>query len=301
MIVGLAFLALLALLYQKRQSFLKDEDFQPVPFVKLLGKYGVIFFVAGLLGEGIYDSVVVVPAGNRGVVFDQIHGVQQYALNEGVNFITPFIQKVILFDVRVQKDESEASASSKDLQMVSTKVALNLKLNPKNVFAVYQQVGPSYLQTIVHPAIAESVKAITAKYTAEELITRREEVKNGIAELLAHHLDKSNIELVNTYITDFAFSRGFSESIEAKQIAEQTALKAKRDLDRVRIEAEQKIASARAEAESLKMQKEAITTNLLELRAIEKWDGVLPIFSGSGGTPFIDLTKFQKKSKQEGQ
>ena len=169
---------------------------------------------------------------------------------------------------------------------------------------IYKGVGGDYQGRIVSPSVAEAVKSITAKYTAEELITRREEVKGQILEQLRASLKKENIDLVEMYITDFSFSEGFSRAIESKQIAEQQALKAKRDLDRVKIEADQKIAQARAEAESLKMQKEAITPNLIQLRgievqskAIDKWNGVLPNFLMSGGIPFLNMDVEQLKGE----
>jgi regulator of protease activity HflC (stomatin/prohibitin superfamily) len=147
------------------------------------------------------------------------------------------------------------------------------------------------------PAVQEAVKATTARFTAEELITHREEVKKIIQEIVDKYVAKVNIKVEELYITDFDFSRQFAEAIESKQIAEQTALKAKRDLDRIKIEAEQKIATARAEAESLRMQKEAITPQLIQLRqvdaqklAIEKWDGHMPnVMMGGGATPLLNL------------
>jgi regulator of protease activity HflC (stomatin/prohibitin superfamily) len=149
------------------------------------------------------------------------------------------------------------------------------------------------------------VKATTARYTAEELIAKREEVKKQIHELLQSQMTPANLELTETYITDFQFSQGFSHAVEAKQIAEQEAFKAKRDLDRIKIEAEQKVATAQAEARALALQREAITANLIELRrieaqrlAIEKWDGHLPqTMMGGSSMPMVDLSQLNGKAK----
>lgn len=278
----------------------KEEQLDAKAFLKQIYKYGGLTFTLALIISLGTQSIVIVPAGHRGVIFDKFTGVKQASLKEGLNFVTPFVQSVVMFDVRIQKDETSASSASKDLQDVKTTVALNLRPRENQIHVLYQKVGTDYVGKVVHPAVVESVKAATAKYTAEELITKREDVKNMISDLLKKHLDTVNIEVHEMYITDFDFSKEFSEAIESKQIAEQQALKAKRDLDRVRIEADQKVATARAEAESLRMQKEAITPMMLQLRgievqakAIEKWNGELPqqMIPGSA-VPFIDLNKF---------
>ena len=188
--------------------------------------------------------------------------------------------------------------------MVHAKVALNHHPSPDSVPQLFKEVGMEYSDRVIPPAIPEAVKATTAKYTAEELITKRDEVKRLIQQHVETQLKAYAIAVNDLYITDFDFSRQFAEAIEAKQIAEQSALKAKRDLDRIKIEAEQKVASARAEAESLRMQRAALTPQLIELRrvetqklAIDKWDGKMPaVMMGSGGaTPLLDLNAFNQR------
>ena len=135
---------------------------------------------------------------------------------------------------------------------------------------------------------------MTAHFTAEELITRRGEVKDAIKTNLTDRLGQFNIIVDEFSIVDFSFSEEFNRAIEAKQTAEQSALKAKRDLDRIKIEAEQRVTQARAEADGQRLQRETLTPILLQLRAIEKWDGKLPQVSG-GATPFIDLNSLKAK------
>lgn len=261
-----------------------------------------LFIGAGVaFGLCVLDGLVLVGAGQRAVVFDNVRGVRPEALGEGIHVIMPFIQSVTKFDCRMQKAEFDATAASKDLQDVSTKVALNFHPQPESVAKIYQAYGTDYTEKVIHPAVQEALKAVTAMYTAEELITKREEVKHHVQEALAAMMLPANLTLKETYITNFTFSEGFTHAIEAKQIAEQNALKAKRDLDRIRIEAEQKLAGARAEAEGLKLQREAITPNLIELRkvdaqrlAIEKWNGVLPVTVLGGAVPFLNMGKDSK-------
>ena len=153
---------------------------------------------------------------------------------------------------------------------------------------IYQEVGTLYKERLIDPSVQEAVKAATAQFTAEELITRRAEVSSLIKEMLAERLVPRNIVVDEFNIVDFNFSDVFNQAIEAKQTAEQEALKAQRDLERIKIEAEQKVTAATAEADSQRLQRETITESLLQLRAIEKWDGVLPQVTG-GAVPFIDL------------
>lgn len=276
-------------------------------FVKIQNRsFGVGSIVSAVfMGLGVFvasqvaGSIVIVGAGERVVVFDKFTGVKPVALGEGFHLIIPFVQDAITYDVRVQKNEFETTAASKDLQDVTTKVALNVHPSPEAVAIIYQKYGKDYAEKVVHPAVQESVKAVTARFTAEELVTKRETVKQEIQDQLAVFIKQADLILDATYVTDFHFSPDFTKAIEGKQIAEQEALKAKNTLEQVKIEAEQKIANARAEAEGLKLQKEAITPSLLALRrieanvkAIDKWDGKLPnTIMGGGAVPFINMDK----------
>lgn len=246
----------------------------------------------------VMDSIVIVGAGNRAVIFNKVNGVHPKALGEGIHFVLPLVESVTKFNCRMIKAEFDTTAASKDLQDVATKVALNFHPQADAVAEIYQLYGVDYTEKVVHPAVQEAVKAVTAMYTAEELITKREEVKNRVQEHLSVMMQTAKLTLKETYITNFSFSEGFSHAIESKQIAEQNALKAKRDLDRIRVEAEQKLAGMRAEAEGLRLQKEAITPQLIELRkidaqklAIEKWNGVLPVTMMGDTVPFVNVGK----------
>ena len=235
-----------------------------------------------------YSSFEIVGAGERGVVFSKFGGVQSSVRGEGLQLKIPFVHTIIPIDVRIQKSETGATASSKDLQTVSSRIALNYHIAPDRASQVYQEVGAFYKERLIDPSVQEAVKAVAAQFTAEELITRRAEVSTLIKETLSERLMPRNIIVDEFNIVDFNFSDVFNQAIEAKQTAEQEALKAQRDLERIKIEADQKVTSAKAEAESQRLQRETITETILQLRAIEKWDGVLPQVT-SGAVPFIDL------------
>ena len=173
------------------------------------------------------------------------------------------MQRVVLMDVKVQKSLTNAAASSSDLQEVSSEVALNYHIVQDKANVVYQSIGIQFKERIIDPAVQEVVKAVTAKYTAEELITKRPAVSEAMRANLAERLMEHNIAVDAFSIVGFSFSKIFMEAIESKQTAEQLALKAKRDLDRIKIEAEQKITAARAEAESLRLQRGQIFHSIL--------------------------------------
>ncbi len=236
-----------------------------------------------------WNSFESIGAGERGVVFSQFGGVREAVLGEGLRFKIPFIEDIIPMDVKIHKSETGATASSKDLQTISSVIAVNYHVVPEAASSVYQNVGLAYKERLIDPAVQESMKAIAAQFTAEELITRRAEVSNQIQDFLAARLIDHNFTVDEFSIVDFDFSDQFNSAIEAKQTAEQQALKAERDLDRVRIEAEQLVTQATAEAESQRLQRETISANILQLRAIEKWDGKLPQVTGGGAVPFINL------------
>lgn len=250
--------------------------------------------LAAIVVMAALSSFVIVHPGMRGVLV-QMGAVKDTIFEEGLRFKIPFVQNVISMNVQVQKLESQQSASSKDLQIINTVCAVNYHLDPTNVNKLYQHIGLSYGERIINPAISESLKAVTAQYTAEELISKRSEVGMKIKEILSTKLASYYIVLDEVNLTEFTFSKEFNAAIEQKQIAEQQALKASLDLQRIEIEAQQKIEQAKAEAESLRLQKQEVTSELVELRkieaqmeAIKKWDGQLPTITG-GVMPFINV------------
>ena len=244
---------------------------------------------------------VQIGAGERGVVLN-FGAVQKTVLGEGLHFRVPIMQKIARMDVKVQKATTDAAAASSNLQDVSSTVAINYHIVPDKANIVYQSLGIEFKERIIDPAVQEVVKAVTARYTAEELITKRAAVSDAMKLNLTERLIANNIAVDAFSIVGFSFSKIFMEAIEAKQTAEQLAMKAQRDLERIKIEAEQKVTAARAEAESLKLQKENISPDLIELRkieanlkAIDKWNGILPQVTGSGSVPFIGVSDLQKR------
>jgi regulator of protease activity HflC (stomatin/prohibitin superfamily) len=236
-----------------------------------------------------FGAFGTIGAGERGVLL-QFGAVKDKIFDEGLYVKIPLIQQVVKMDVKIQKDEIPASASSKDLQIVTSKIALNYHLDPEAVNRVWQEVGKNYNARIIAPSIA--VKAVTAKFTAEELITKREVVKEQIKANLAERLFERNILVDEFNIIDFSFSPAFNDAIEAKVTAEQLKLKAERDLERIKIEAEQRIAEAEGKARAILIEAQALRANpqVVELRWIEKWNGKVPTYWGAA-SPFIGINR----------
>lgn len=248
-------------------------------------------------------SVQIVDSGNRGVLLHwSAVDTSVPPLQEGLHFVVPFQDKVINMEVRTLKFVKATSGASRDLQTVSTEVTVNYRASPNSVHVLYKEVGLDYEGRIIQPAVEEVVKQITAKYNAEELITKRPLVKADIETEITARLNPYNISTDAISITDFQFSPLFSQAIESKVEAEQKALKAENDLRRIEVEARQQeqqakgivaanVAEAEGEAEAIKIINEALAQNpnYLEWLKVQAWDGKLPLVVGESGTPFIQI------------
>jgi regulator of protease activity HflC (stomatin/prohibitin superfamily) len=235
-----------------------------------------------------------IPAGERGIHL-RFSAVTGKVFGEGLYFVIPLIESVQAMDIKIQKEEMKSDAASKDLQTVHSVVALNYHVDPDKVAEIYQRVGLQYKDRIIDPAMQEAIKASTAKFTAEELITKREEVRDDIKTQLRTRLKERDILVDEFNIVNFEFSKVFNDAIEAKVTAEQQALAARNKLEQIKFEADQKVAEARGKAEAITIESDALRSNpqILQLRALEKWNGTLPQVT-SGGVPFINLPNLPK-------
>ncbi len=282
--------------------------------------------ILGLVGAGIaaifliitlVKSITTVEKGNVGVVMNW-GAVQPKPLEPGLHFITPYKQSVEEMSVQLKTYEVKASAASKDLQTVNTTISVQHSLNGVMAPQSLQAVGDlsRFDATVVSPAVMESLKATTARYTAEELITKRDVVKLAVTQAISDYLDhtledkgiRGALHISNVAITDFDFSKEFNEAIEAKVKAEQQALQAKNEKEKRITQSEAAAAEQRnaadaeayaitqqsvARAASIKREAEALRDNpdLIRLRAIEKWNGTLPTYQGGQQpVPFINVS-----------
>jgi len=209
----------------------------------ILGFAGLVLILVSILA-GCFTTI---PAGHRGVVI-RFGAVTGNILKEGLQTKVPFIDSVVKMSVQTEKYEANCSAASHDLQDVNTTIALNWRLEPGKAAEVYRTLGMDFINKLAAPAIQETIKQITSNYNAEDLILKREEVKNAITGNLSARLLDRGIITETISITNFQFSDTFTAAIEAKVSAEQAVLEAKNKLERVKVEAQQREAEAKGEA-----------------------------------------------------
>jgi len=264
--------------------------------MKMTKALGLAWLALGMTG----CSPHVVEAGTVGVRVDW-GAVQGGGMPEGLYWRPWLKTRIVNLDARVQKKETRATASSRDLQVVTTIIALNYRIDPAAAATIYQSLGdlPSVDRNIIDPVMQEAVKTATARYNAEELITKRPEVKQAITDYVTKVLESSNVQVIDLNIVNFEFDNQYQAAIEAKQVAEQKALAATNDLRRIEVEAKQQEAiaqgkanaaliEARAEAERQELLRKTITPELVQWQAIQRWDGRMPLVAGEGAA-FVDV------------
>jgi prohibitin 2 len=267
------------------------------------GAVGVIIILALV---ALFCSVHIVPAGHRGVV--KLFGsVDNTPLPEGLHVLNPFA-RVVDFNVRFQSATAQhAEGGTSDLQAVYEDITVNYEFDPSQAPYVYNNFGDDsdIEQRFIVPALYESFKAITSKYTAEELVTQRAKFSQDIVSYLQGKLSKYHILVSDINVQNFAFDSAFSSAVQAKVVAGQQRLTAEQNLEKAKIEAEQKIVEAEASAKAIAIQSQAIQqqggAEYVALKAVDKWNGELPQTWSGGGMPFLNvLTQPGKASTSAG-
>ena len=251
---------------------------------KIIATLILVLLIAGGL---LFSSWVVIEPGHTGVVVT-MGKVEENVLQEGFHFKIPYIQDVIKIDNRIVKLEVQTEAFSKDLQTVQTTLAINYRVDTKKSYSIYKNVGADYENVLVVPAVNEVLKAISASYTAEESVTNRVLISDGLVAGLNDKLNDAGLYVTDVNIIDFDFSDAFIQAIEEKQVAQQKLLTAETEkqtaIAKAEAEAKTIVIKAEAEAEANKVLSESITTNVIEYNKIEKWNGELPQVTGGSGT-----------------
>lgn len=248
---------------------------------------GILVFLIFLI---FFFPVVIVGAGERGIVFNNASGIEDRILNEGTHFRVPFLQSVTTVSVKTQKTDVKAEAASKDLQTVTTDIVVNWHLDASKVNKTYQQIGDedAVRDRIIIPAVNEMVKAATAQLNVSEVLSKRTQLKATIDNLLRERLEKHGVLLDDVSIVDVSFSPEFNKAIEQKQVAQQEAERAVFKAQEASQTAEANVNLARGEAEANRLKQQSLTPELLQLRTIEKWNGILPTYTG-GGLPLLNI------------
>lgn len=275
--------------YQRRQGASPSE-------LPAAPKYDASVAIGGAIGFFIaytaWASFVVVPPGHVGVQVT-LGTVSQTTLTEGAHFVNP-MSSVKDVEVRMVTAKLPASsAGTKDLQQVHTEIVLNYRLDGTKASHIYKDFGLDLETRVIMPALNESFKAVTAHYTSEELITKRDAVSAQIKDEVAEKLGKYSVGVNDISLVNFGFSAEYQKAIEAKVIATQEKLKAEQDLARIEVEAKQTIAKAEGRAKAIQIETAAINSqggaSYVQLKAIEKWDGKLPTTQAGGSIPFINV------------
>lgn len=220
-------------------------------------KYIIILIIGYMILSSMY--FVVAPS-ERGLKMT-LGTLNETVYGEGIHWKIPLLDTIKYADLHIDKADGDARSASKDLQNIETKISVNYQINEISILNLFRTIGVDHMKiedTLLAPAIQESVKSATAKYTAEELITKREVVRSDIENALKEKVTKYGVNIIQVNIVNFEFSKSFDASIEAKVKAEQDALAQKNKLEQVKYEAQQQIERAKAEAETIRIQAEAI-------------------------------------------
>ena len=244
-----------------------------------------------ILSTLAFESFTVIPAGHIGVQVT-LGEVNQQTLAEGMHMVNP-ISRIKEVEVRLVTTKLEkASAGTKDLQQIHTDIVMNYRIDGSKAAHIYKEFGFDLQDRVILPALSESLKAVTAHYTSEELITKRDVVSGQVKEEVAGKLVKYGVEVGDISLVNFGFSEEYQRAIESKVVATQSKLKAEQDLQRIEVEAKQEIAKAEGRAKAIQIETQAINSqggaSYVQLKAIERWDGKLPTTSG-GAVPFINV------------
>jgi prohibitin 2 len=251
----------------------------------------VVIIVAWLAVAGFRT----VGAGTRGVLIHYGQVDESVIMQEGMHIINPISDNIISMDIRTLADAQQATAASADLQDVTTQLTINYHLDQNFVNIVYEKLGPAYADSIITPAIQETVKAVSAKFTASQLVTERDMVKQQIQNAISTRLAQYHIIVDAVSITNFQFSPTFTQAIEAKVVAVQQAEKATNELVTVKIEAQKAVAQANGTAQSIGLVEKQLANSPHYIQYLQttKWDGVLPKVTG-GAIPFFDVNSTKK-------
>ena len=276
----------------------KDKAGNFSPFKLILTIFVVILAVI-FLGS----SFVVIPAGHTGVALT-FGKVEDVVLQEGLHFKVPFVQKIVVVDNRIVKLDVNTEAFSKDLQTITTVVAVNYHVGKENSQTLYKNVGMGFEEVLITPAVNEVLKAVTAKYTAVELVSSRAEVSMLLDEGLNEKMNAYGIFINELNIINWDFSEEYINAVEAKQVAEQNLIKTRTEQEQALViantEAQKRVIAAEAEANEIKVLAQAnaesnriITESISELlikyQTVAKWDGKLPTVMSGSDNMLIDI------------
>jgi len=253
------------------KKFFYNDDIGEVRYVRI----GITIFITLFVLVTFFDSFTTIKSGEVGLK-ERFGKITETSLKEGINFKVPYIENIRKVNIKVQKAELNTESSSKDLQTITTKLAVNYRVESDKATQLYKNVGNNYEETILIPAIQESIKAVISQYTAEQTITIRNEVSDKCLDEIQNKVGKYGIAIDDFNIIDLDFSAAYNQAIEEKQVAEQKVLTAQQELQKTKIDAEKKIVEAEATKKANELLKQTLTDEVIAKQFIDKWNGQLP-------------------------
>lgn len=256
----------------------------------------------GLLAASVALSgcgVEIVDAGHRGVK-KTLGKVSEEVLPEGMYFYNPLTSDIIEMTVQTLKVGGKTTAYTRDVQQATIQYTLTYNLNPNDVAKVYTQVGYKWSDKLLLDLVPDALKNVIGRWDAVDLVSKRGEVAPQVLESLQQRIANKakeaglagdTVRLSSFALNDIQYTSEFERAVEAKVTAVQRAEEEKNKTVQISEQAQQKVISAKAEAESMRIRAEALSQNknLVEWEAVQKWNGVLPVYQLGGSVPFINL------------
>lgn len=258
----------------------------------------VALLVLTILG---FSTMQTVSTGHRGIEvrFGKVEG---EALTEGLYFVNPFTTDIVEMDVRVLKWPGETMAYTKDVQQATVHFVLTYRLNPDEAHITYREIGSDWSEKLVGQVVLEQIKREFGQYEAVNLIAKRETAARKIEADVINMLSSRRVVVTGFQLTNIDYTPQFEKAVEAKVVAQQSAIeeqnrtvqvqeKANQQIVAAKGNAEATVLNAKADAESISIRARALEQNakLVEWEAVQKWNGVLPVYTMGGATPFIQL------------
>lgn len=231
-----------------------------------------------------------VPAGHRGVFVN--YGKPTSQVGEGLHWYNSWIYDLVVMNTRQITWTSKTEAYTKDVQQAAIRFTVSYNLEPGAALKTYRSVGEDWDERIVPQIVEQTIKDVFGQSEAvKDTINRRTVVRDKILNMLRTRFRARNITVIGFELRDIEFSPAFEKAVEAKQVAVETALAERNKTVAVQERANQRVISAKADAEAMRIKTEALTGNakLVEYEAVQKWNGVLPQYMMGGTTPFVNL------------